>query len=95
MADQFNSTVAGIPCIVHIDEYIVGSYSYHAASDIDYHGTVSFSILDRKGYHAEWLTKKMTPRDESRIYVEIDEFYRDLKDSCELDRAMSYGGYDD
>lgn len=95
MADQFASTVAGIPCIVHIDEYIVGSYSYHAASDIDYHGSVSFSILDRKGYEAPWLTKKMTPREEARIYEEIDQYYRDLKEAWECDRAMSYGGYDD
>ncbi len=90
MADQFASTVAGIPCIVHIDEYIVGSYSYHAASDIDYHGSVSFSILDRKGYEAPWLERKMTPRDEARIYEEIEQHYRDLKDARECDRAEAH-----
>jgi hypothetical protein len=89
MADQFKSTVAGIPCIVYIDEYIVGSGSYHAASDIDYHGSVSFVILDRKGYEAPWLERKMTPKDESRIYAEIDEYYRDLKGAWECDGAYS------
>lgn len=90
MADQFNSTVAGIPCIVHIDEYIVGSYSYHAASDIDYYGAVSFVILDRKGYEAPWLMKKMSPRDEARIYAEIEQFYRDRQEAWECDRAEAY-----
>jgi len=91
--DQFESKVAGIPCIVEIDEYIVGSYSYNAASDVDYHGTVSFVVCDRRGRYAPWLERKMTPRDESRILSEIEQYFKGKQDEWEAARHDCDGHY--
>lgn len=88
--DQFVSKVAGIPCIVEIDEYIRGSYSPQADSDIDFYGSVSFVVCDRRGRHAPWLEKKMTPRDESRILGEIEEYFKDQQDAWEAQRCDSW-----
>lgn len=52
----------GIPCQIGVISFesISGSYSYNAASDVDYYGSTDaeFDILDRKGYRAKWLEDK-------------------------------------
>jgi hypothetical protein len=76
---EIKSTVAGIPCIIGVTEYdsVVGSYSYHAASDLDYYGYTEcdWEVLDRKGYPAGWLERKMTSSDSERINNEIANFF--------------------
>ena len=78
---QIESRVAGIPCIIGVIEYecVKGSYSYHAASDWDYHGytDTDWEVCDRRGRPAPWLTKKLTNKDESRIEREIDQYMND------------------
>lgn len=68
---EIDVTVAGIPCMVGVINYtsVKGSYSYNAPSDWDYNGYTEcdWELLDRKGYRAEWLAKKMTAKDEAAI----------------------------
>lgn len=78
---QIESRVAGIPCIIGVIEYecVKGSYSYHAASDWDYHGytDTDWEVCDRRGRPAPWLEKKLTDKDSSRIESEIAEYMED------------------
>ena len=67
-------TIAGIPCII-------GVVSYHVQpgdrstwdSDWDYYGytEVEYLVLDRKGYSAEWLARKVSDSDNSEIEAAI------------------------
>jgi hypothetical protein len=73
-----DNTVDGIPCqiaVTHFSE-IKGSYSYNAASDIDYYGEtqLDWCVLDRKGYHAPWLESKLTDSEICRIEEEVVEW---------------------
>jgi hypothetical protein len=74
------STVAGIPCTIAVTtcKIVKGSYSYFAASDMDYHGyeDIEYEVLDRKGYLANWLSKKLTKDDDYRIVGEIIDHYK-------------------
>ena len=78
---EIETTIAGIPCLVGVTEYhcVKGSYSYHAASDWDYYGytDLDYVILDRKGYKAAWLERKVTDADTRRIEAEIAEYFND------------------
>lgn len=62
---QIDSYIAGIPCIISVEEY-------------DDEGC-GWDILDRKGYKAPWLVKKMTSADEHRIFKEIDDYARECR----------------
>ena len=70
---EIETRVAGIPCIVGVTyfESVRGSYSYHAASDMDYHGYTEceFEVLDRRGRKAPWLERKLT----DKIIQEIEQ----------------------
>ena len=72
---QIESHIQGIPCLIEVMTCTVvkGSHSYNAASDWDYHGysEIEFEVLDRKGYKAAWLERKMTPEDKDRIEQQI------------------------
>ena len=90
---EFESTVAGIPCIIAVEEYFEGSYSYNAASDVDYYGSCDWTVLDRKGYAAEWLARKLTAADEQRITREVAEYFRDMADQAKIDAYESSRDY--
>ena len=70
---EIETRVAGIPCIVGVTyfESVRGSYNYHAASDMDYHGYTEceFEVLDRRGRKAPWLERKLT----DKIINEIEQ----------------------
>ena len=72
---EFESRIAGIHCIISVDSYTEsrGSYSYNASSDWDYYGysESEWTVLDRKGYKADWLARKLTSKDCDRIEGEI------------------------
>jgi hypothetical protein len=60
---EIPTKISGIPCLIgveHFDE-VEGSFSYNAASDWDYTGYTEseWVVLDRKGYKADWLAKKL------------------------------------
>jgi hypothetical protein len=50
---EIETRVAGIPCIIGVTHFesVRGSFSYHAASDWDFHGYVDceFEVCDRRG----------------------------------------------
>lgn len=90
---EIETTVAGIPCIIAVEEYFEGSYSYNAPSDVDYYGSCDWTVLDRKGYAAEWLARKLTAADESRINREIEDYFRDMRDQARIDAYESSRDY--
>lgn len=74
---DFETTVCGIPCGVIVDDCIVvkpfkGS-PHLCDSDIDYYGytEINFTLLDRKGYQADWLRRKMSAEDVELLEEEI------------------------
>jgi len=77
---EIETRVAGIPCIVGVIEFesVAGSYSYHAASDWDYHGytETDWEVCDRLGRPAPWLAKKLTDKESKRIESEIAEYFQ-------------------
>jgi hypothetical protein len=76
---EIETTIAGIPCLIGVTEYdsVAGSYSYNAASDMDYYGYTEcdWEVLDRKGYKAAWLERKLTSKDSERINNEISNYF--------------------
>lgn len=76
---EIETTIAGIPCLIGVTHYecVRGSYNYNAASDMDYYGysEADWVVLDRKGYKAAWLERKLTARDHDRINAEIDQYF--------------------
>ena len=64
--------IAGIPCLLATDTVSEtrGSYSRSAETDVEYYGAiqVEFVVLDRKGYKAAWLEKKITPKIMQELY---------------------------
>ena len=74
---EIESRVAGIPCLIGVSHFdcVRGSYSYNAASDMDYYGysESEWDVLDRRGRPAAWLERKLTDDDRQRIEQEIAE----------------------
>lgn len=77
MLNSFETKISGIPCIIRVD-YVVGAKpfrgsAYQCDSSDDYYGycDIAFTVLDRKGYVANWLRNKMTAKDVTRIEQEI------------------------
>jgi hypothetical protein len=74
---EVESTIAGIPCLIGVTSFnrVEPSYSYAASSDFDYYGytEADWVVLDRKGYKANWLEKKLSRSDIARIDSEISE----------------------
>ena len=81
---EIDCTVAGIPCLIGVIDYssVKGSYSYNAPSDMDYYGYTEcdWELLDRKGYKANWLAKKITSRDEDSINQAINDHFEGERD---------------
>lgn len=76
--DTFESRVAGIPCQVEVLTYypalpmrITGSG--YGDADPPEDEFFEFQLLDRKGYPAPWLEKKLTQDDEARLLSEYKE----------------------
>ena len=75
-APNIESTVAGIPCLVQIDRvFVQRPLGPSADSDLDCYGyaEVEFTVLDRRGRPAPWLSKKLTAPEIERIENEILE----------------------
>jgi len=78
----FNSYVAGIPCQIEVNEYTVipswkGNIESCPSAD-DWYGGIEcdFTVLDRRGYAAEWLERKMSEEDKDRIESEIAAYFK-------------------
>jgi hypothetical protein len=93
MNATFETTISGIPCKIRVDHYSKGTYSPLAETPSEYYGDFEFTVLDRKGYQADWLERKMTKDDPGRILDEylgycemVEESYADYKYQERLDR---------
>ena len=67
---QIEHRVAGIPCIVAVTNFHrQRAMGPTADSDLDCYGytEVEYELLDRKGYRAAWLEKKVTSNIEDDI----------------------------
>jgi hypothetical protein len=76
---NMETRIAGIPCQIRVDYFYIseGSYSPRAETPDEYYGgqEIEFTVLDRKGYKASWLARKMTDEDTARIQNEIIKYY--------------------
>lgn len=80
---EFEFRVSGIPCIISVDEYFYqapykGS-RWSCDSDVDWYGDeeIYYSVLDRKGYPAPWLEKKISSSDDDSIKEAIRNRFSD------------------
>lgn len=62
------TTVCGIPCQAELIDY----QPYQPATwDYPEEGFIEIGILDRRGYPAPWLERKLTPEESARIESEM------------------------
>jgi hypothetical protein len=66
---EINHRVCGIPCRIGVKHYSSVKGSYTAESDWDFYGynETDWELLDRKGYRAEWLERKLTTRENDAV----------------------------
>lgn len=74
---DFSTTVRGIPCQVEVT-YVEPYRPARIRCDPDLAepesgGYAEYRLLDRNGYLAEWLERKMTDADHDRVVSEILE----------------------
>lgn len=68
------SNICGIPCLLGVTYYHSQKPNYSSwDSDVDYYGytEMEYDILDRKGYPAKWLERKVTPEIKEKIEIDI------------------------
>lgn len=90
----------GIPCQIAIGYYVKqepwkGS-ALSCPSRDDYYGYTEseWMILDRKGYHAVWLERKVTDTIQTEIEEAIEEYMEELREDAEADAAeAAYDSY--
>jgi hypothetical protein len=70
---DIHTTVGGIPCIAAVLEYDMSDDDEGTLC-----GRMNWVICDRKGYKANWLEKKLTVKEESRINNEVINFMERL-----------------
>jgi hypothetical protein len=71
-------TLAGIPCIIGVSDYYKQDAQGRGASnDWDCYGYSEWvgEILDRKGYPAEWLERKITCKIQDQIDRAVDQYF--------------------
>ena len=84
---EFSWKIAGIPCLIQITE-VSGSYEpaqTYGPPERCYEAQwpeIDWKVLDRKGYDAPWLEKKMTAKERTEIdreaftkVMEVEEEY--------------------
>jgi hypothetical protein len=74
---EIEARVHGIPCLVGVVYYNKVAPCSRADNDWDYRGYTDcdYDILDRNGYKAAWLERKMTQQDKAEIEKIVDGYY--------------------
>lgn len=76
---EIETRVAGIPCLIGVISFnrVEGSYSYNAASDMDYYGYTEseWEVCDRRGRKAQWLERKLNSRAITEIETEVTQYF--------------------
>jgi len=77
--NDLQTDIQGIPALVRVHDFtqVKGSLHPNAASDLDYLGytEMDYEVLDRRGYPAPWLARKMDWRDEERVEIMVHREY--------------------
>jgi len=77
--NDLQTDIQGIPALIRVNTFkqVRGSFHPDAASDLDYLGytEMDYEVLDRKGYLAPWLERKIDEHDEERIETMIHNKY--------------------
>ena len=74
--------ISGIPCLIGVIDYHKqaphNGSPLTCNSDWDYYGyeESDWEVLDRKGYKAAWLAKKITKYDEDNISEAIGNYFK-------------------
>lgn len=76
--------ISGIPCQIEVTSYYParsGKWFRDGSCAAPEYEELEFVVLDRKGYPAPWLEKKMDAQDRNRIIEELqkqrdDNYYR-------------------
>jgi len=79
---DFDTHIQGIPCQILITHYCrQRPLGPRADSDYDAMGytDAEYTVLDREGYPALWLDRKITNEDNERILRQIDEYKGDRR----------------
>jgi hypothetical protein len=75
---EIEGTVCGIPCIIAVTDYEGYTPAYVSGPPENCYpsegGTGDFEILDRKGYRAKWLERKLTANEERHIQEAIFDY---------------------
>jgi len=71
----FDTRIAGIPCqcqVIYCRPYIPAKTTKArlGGAEPPYYDDFIYRILDRKGYLAPWLERKITNKDEERLFNE-------------------------
>lgn len=84
--------VSGIPCLIGVEHYLsVPRWRWSVMScpsDMDWYGytEADWSVLDRKGYPADWLSRKLTDEDRTKAEIAIAKYFGDLADQARIDQ---------
>ena len=75
---EIETTVAGIPCFIGVTDYERYRPAFISGPPENCYpaegGYGDYILLDRKGYRAAWLERKVTDRIEEEIQSEIFEY---------------------
>jgi hypothetical protein len=75
---EIEHRIAGIPCLIGVTDYEGYSPAYVSGPPENCYpsegGTGDFEILDRRGYRAKWLERKLTAKEEDLIQEAIFEY---------------------
>lgn len=80
--DTLFARIQGIPCQIRVLQYEYKEpFGPWCDSDWDCYGytDIDFEVLDRRGYLAPWLSRKMTQDDVRNIEMEIQDHFSDPK----------------
>ena len=78
---QVATQIQGIPCLVEVTTFVCvkpwNGSPYTCPSSDDYYGytEIEYDVLDRKGYRANWLERKMADKDVERVKEDIRNAY--------------------
>jgi hypothetical protein len=74
MDTTITTQIAGIPCQLRVTywEATTTATWYTPAEG----GDIEYEVLDRRGYPAPWLERKLTDLDRQRLEVEINAHFR-------------------
>lgn len=75
---EFDTTVSGIPCICRVTFYSPGTNRIITSQSLEPNDPEEFEyeLLDRKGYAAAWLERKVTEQDEINLFEQYMEILR-------------------